>query len=300
MRTSIRTATAALSLPLALAVLTACGDDTEPTATDGGTTSPSNSASGSPTPSASENATGGGDSTVVAPVYFVTDTPMGARLAREFRRVDADDPLEEAAELLVDGDALDPDYRTLLGGISIDSIEHTDAGFVVELDEDSMTSDKAMSPGDAALAVQSLVYTLQGTDQERDPVLVTVDGTPVRLFEQPTDTGVQAADQLDVLSLVNITVPESGATLSGTFTAEGLASSFEATVPWEIRDADDAVVLDGFSTAEGWMDGLYPWTSEVDVSTLAPGEYTFIARTDDPSDGEGPGPFEDTKVFTVS
>ena len=43
----------------------------------------------------------------------------------------------------------------------------------------------------------------------------------------------------------------------------------------------------GFATAEGWMDKLYPWQAEVDVSGLAPGTYTFVAMTDDPSGGEG-------------
>ena len=64
-----------------------------------------------------------------------------------------------------------------------------------------------------------------------------------------------------------MTAPEQGATVSGTFTASGVSSSFEATTPWQIRDASGAVVLDGFSTAEGWLDKLYPWQTEVDVSS---------------------------------
>ena len=86
--------------------------------------------------------------------------------------------------------------------------------------------------------------------------------------------------------------------MSGSFTADGVASSFEATVPWEIRQGDE-VVKKGFTTAEGWMDKLYPWEAEVDVSGLAPGEYTFVALTDDPSGGEGFGPSEDSKTITV-
>ena len=41
--------------------------------------------------------------------------------------------------------------------------------------------------------------------------------------------------------------------------------------------------------AEG-ADKLYPWTVSVDVSGLAPGDYTFVATNDDPSGGEGVGP----------
>jgi hypothetical protein len=78
-----------------------------------------------------------------------------------------------------------------------------------------------------------------------------------------------------------------------------VASSFEATVPWQILDAGGTEVLEGFATAEGWMERLYPWETTIDVSGLPAGEYVFRAQTDDPSDGEGGGPTEDTKSFTI-
>ncbi len=58
-------------------------------------------------------------------------------------------------------------------------------------------------------------------------------------------------------------------------------------------------MLDGFATAEGWVDKLYPWETDVDLSGVAPGSYTFAALTDDPSAARVPGPFEDTKTITV-
>ena len=179
---------------------------------------------------------------VTVPVYFVGDTPQGPRLFREFRRVEADNPLAEAAALMTAGDVSDRDYRTLFPSGTFKSIEYDDsaASFVVEMQDDG----------------------------------------------------------LDVLGLVNITTPEEAQTVSGTFTAEGVASSFEATVPWEIRQGDQ-VVKKGFSTATGWLDKLYPWQTEVDVSDLEAGEYTFVAMTDDPSGGEGAGPTEDTKTIIV-
>ena len=48
------------------------------------------------------------------PVYFVGDTPQGTRLYREFRKVEADNPFEEAVALMMAGDALDPDYTHAL------------------------------------------------------------------------------------------------------------------------------------------------------------------------------------------
>ena len=147
--------------------------------------------------------------------------------------------------------------------------------------------------------MQQLVYTVQGIQQERLPVLVQLGSDPVPLFGVDTSGGLQAAPPNDVLAFVNVTEPAQDSLVSGTFTASGVANSFEATVPWEIRDTDGKQVLKGFATAEGWMDKLYPWESPVDVSSLAPGTYTFAAMTDDPSGGEGKGPTEDTKTITV-
>ena len=92
-----------------------------------------------------------------------------------------------------------------------------------------------MSAADAKLALQQLVYTLQGVQQERAPVVVQLRGQPTTLFGVDTADGADAAKELDVLGLVNVTTPEEGQTVSGKFTAEGVASSFEATVPWQIR-----------------------------------------------------------------
>ncbi|MDO9458105.1 Gmad2 immunoglobulin-like domain-containing protein [Nocardioides sp.] len=302
-----RTSLAVLALSGVLATgLTACGDDEpEPvssetgsdaaaTTTEAPTTTPTEPTS---SPSESESTPDAG----AAPVYFTGDTPLGARLYREFRQVEADNPLEEAAALLVAGDALDPDSGTLLGGVTIDTVTQDDAAIVVTLGEDSiLKAGKGTSAEDASLAVQSLVYTLQGVAQARVPVrVVLADGTPTDLFGQPTAEGVTAAPELDVLALVNLTTPEEGATASGTLDVEGVASSFEATVPYAVLDEAGKEVVSDFSTAEGWVDKLYPFTAEVDISALAPGTYTFVARTDDPSGGEGPGAFEDTKTFTV-
>ncbi len=291
---------------VAAATLAGCATDTDPVADDPAPTnvpsSPSTSTSSdAPTePAPSETSDAPAD-TVVAPVYFVGDTPMGQRLFREFRAVEADNPLAEAAALSVAGDSLDPDYGTLFSGGGLASVTYDAATsrFVVELADGGLTTaPEGMSAKQARLAAQQLVYTLQGVQQERAPLVVTLDGAPTTLLGIDTSAGVTNAPQLDVLSLVNVTSPEQGASVTGTFTASGVASSFEATVPWEVRQGD-TVVLDGFATAEGFMDQLYPWETEVDVSGLAPGDYTFVALTDDPSGGEGPGPFVDTKAITV-
>ena len=119
--------TAALALGLGL--VTGCGsDDTDPVASDPQPTS--TEATTEPEPGEpsepSEPAPTEGADTVAAPIYFVGGSPTGSRLYREFRQVESDNPLEEGAALLVAGDALDPDYSTLLPDLDIVSIETTD------------------------------------------------------------------------------------------------------------------------------------------------------------------------------
>ncbi|MCW2832829.1 MAG: hypothetical protein JWN68_782 [Nocardioides sp.] len=239
--------------------------------------------------------------TVTVPLYFVGETPQGPRLFREFRAVPSDKPLVEAAALVTAGDTLDPDYRSLWPLLEITEISATDGLLLVHLPGDGFTErPDGMSKQDAELAIQQLVYTLQGVQQERVPVQFDRPDTSARLFGLSTESPYSNAPALEVSSMVNITSPEQGSAVGGdTLAASGVASSFEATVPWEIRQGE-TVVLEGFATAEGWMDKLYPWETDVDVSTLAPGDYTFVALTSDPSDGEGGGPHEDTKDFVLN
>jgi hypothetical protein len=287
-----------------LSALAGCAD--EPVADDPNpvdTTSTTASATtDDPAEASSSPSTTSSADKVTVPVYFVAETPVGPRLFREFRQVGADNPLEEAVALMVSGDAVDPDYRTLYPGGSFESVSFSDGAgaIVVQVADDSLgTRPGDMSSREAKLAVQQLVYTVQGVQQKRVPVLMQNGNSAAPLFGIDSTEGFEAAKQIDVLGLVNVTTPEEGSTVADTFTASGVASSFEGTVPWEIRDASDAKVAEGFATAEGWVGKLFPWETQVDVSGLAPGVYTFVALTDDPSDGEGPGPTEDTKAIVV-
>lgn len=288
---------------LALGLLAGCGDD-EPAADKPAT--PSSSAPAS-SPAATEGTATGSPSTdpgapdpSAIPVYYVGKTPQGDRLYREFTQISGADRLVAAAASVTSGKPVDPDYRTSWPGGRFASVTQTDDAIVVEVPDASWLQPGSLKPAQARLAVQQLVYTLQGTAGARLPVQVQQDGKPApTLLGVDASKGLTAAPELDVLALVNVTEPAEGTAVDGKFTAEGRASSFEATVPWEIQDATGKVVQQGFTTAEGWADKLYPWSTKVDVSALPAGQYTFIARTDDPSDGEGGGPTEDTKRITV-
>jgi hypothetical protein len=130
------------------------------------------------------------------------------------------------------------------------------------------------------------------------PVTFVRESGPQTLFDIDISKPVSRGDWMTLMGMVNVTAPEQGQTVSGdTLDISGVASSFEANVLWEIRQGG-TVVLDGFTTAEGWMDKLHPFSDTVDISSLEPGDYTFVAMTDDPSGGEGGGPTEDSKDFT--
>jgi hypothetical protein len=291
-----RTRLAAL-LATSVVVLAACGTD-DPQASDPtGTPSHSGKPSKSPTPTDSPAPSDSGTpATVAVPLYFVGDTPQGPRLYREFQQVEADNPVDEALAILAAGSAKDPDYRSLLPE-GTPTLVQGDNGQAIGVNVPVEWADRPgdLSAKEAALAIQQIVFTVQGALQSRAPVEFYSDGlTPVLGVDK---NSFQANP--DLLALVNVTEPEEGATVSGSFAASGVANSFEATVPWEIRDQGGTKVLDGFATAEGSMDKLYPWQTQVDVSSLPPGTYSFVAMTDDPSDGEGGGPTEDSKTITI-
>jgi hypothetical protein len=287
-------------LATSVVVMAGCGTDDDPQANDpndrpshSGKPSQQPSPTDAPPPSQSGSDT---PDTVAVPLYFVGDTPQGPRLFREFQQVEADNPVDEALAVLAAGAAQDPDYRSLLpdGKPTLVQGDNSEA-IGVNVPVEWADRPGGMSAKEAGLAVQQIVFTVQGALQSRAPVEFFSDGlTPVLGIDRSSFKASQ-----DALALVNVTEPEEGSSPGDTFTASGVANSFEATVPWEIRDQDGKKVLDGFTTAEGWGDKLYPWQAEVDVTSLAPGTYSFVALTDDPSGGEGGGPMEDSKTIMV-
>lgn len=204
--------------------------------------------------------------TVLVPAYFLGDTPRGERLFREFDEATGDDALQAALDR-IEQPAADPDYRTPWTASSFGDVMLADGVIHVEL------GDPASAVLSDDLAVQQVVYTLQGAAQERLPVRIG-------------DTTYEAQPQNEVLSLMSISDPAEGAVYErGVFTARGRANVHEGTVAWEVRDASRQTVEAGYATALGTGDRLYLWETEVDLSGLAPGVYEFLAASTRPSGG---------------
>ncbi|HEY0888562.1 MAG TPA: Gmad2 immunoglobulin-like domain-containing protein [Nocardioides sp.] len=161
---------------------------------------------------------------------------------------------------------------------------------------------RALGASAALIAALALAGCGDDSTVAEDPTAVSTTPTP----EPVPATSVPSEplpDESDVPApgdtLITLDTPAENATVSGSFEASGTANSPEANVPWQVLAPGGDVVLEGFFTAEGWMDKLYPYAGSVDVSTLAPGPYVFRVSTDDPSGGEGNAPQSVERHITV-
>lgn len=305
-------ATAAVVTAIALAgggLSGTTADDPGPAGQTGQSTDPmpSESADPDPTdPTTTSPAKGSGSASAPVPVYFVSETPQGLRLFREFQPGVEGDPLLTSAVATVEGDSLDGDYRSLWPeGSSVDSVV-SDGADILTVDIIGAPHDlpPGMTQDEGQLALQQLVYSVQAANgQGRVGVQLLLDGgRSDQVLGQPTSEPLANAPVSATLSLMNITYPGEGDTVSGSFTAYGVNNAFEATYGWQILDGQE-VVADGFGTAKGCCEPnkLFEWESpDIDVSMLEPGAYTFVASNSDPSGGaEGAGPHVDTRVFIV-
>jgi len=295
----------ALVAPVAILALALAGcSDAEPVASDpvddppaSETEEPAPEPSEDPEPSETESAEGG----TTTAAYFIADTDRaGPRLYREFQRAGGE-PLEAAVEVLTAG-PVDSDYRTGWQGGQLVSATYDGGVIAVVVDASVRTRPGGMSKAEAAAAVEQVVYTMQAAVQERAPVQFRTTDNPIDMvFGVPTSEPIANGPMLDVLSHVNLTSPEQAAVVDGdTLSVTGVGNSFEASVGWEVRQGDHRV-LDGYATMVGWMEPkLFPFEVDVDVSGLAPGDYTFWVTTDDPTGGtEGIGAMTDDKEFTI-
>lgn len=301
--------TSAAALLSALALAGCAGDGTKPVSDDPG--EPTGTEQPAPTeePTATDEPTDAdpteeptGATATTVPLYFAGDGPGGrTALFREFQRLDGDPLLSAARAVAGSGQPTDPDYRTLWPGVEIASVQATDGVLLVDVPGDAFTErPDGMSRRDAKLAMQQLVLTLQGVQQERIPVVVERSETEPSLFGLSTETELTAASALRTLNLVNITSPAEGDVVTGnTLTVTGVANSFEASGPCRLLVGGVEMVLQAYQS-EGWMeDRLFPFEVDFPLEGIS-GEVVVQCETDDPSGGaEGNGPAVDTKTITV-
>ena len=295
---------------VAIAVVSQLNDDgngSDPVASPSSSQTSDPTGEPSPTESASDTPTTADPSSTpvegAVPVYYAGDNGRGTVLFREFQPGIGGDPVSQAAYAAVAGPPLDPDYRTLWPAGTEATASYDGDVITVDLTGADLHDRPAgMSKTDAGLAIQQVVYSVQGAAQERAGVQLLLDGQRTdQVLGSPASEPLTNAPLSETVTMMNITQPEEGMVVSGgTLDAEGVANTFEATFQWEIRQGDQVVATDfGMAEQGGQVDKLFPWEVSIDVSSLAPGEYTFVATNDDPSGGEGFDPDSDSKNFVI-
>jgi len=254
--------------------------------------------SSTPTSSAT---TGSQDSKAYA-VYYIGDDPAGKPvLFREFHRGSA--ATETAALAVADLGSmpLDPDYRTpwragdLTGATVNSGVIDVTLGSAAVHDRPA-----GMSAAYANAAVEQVIYTVQGAFQGRMPVQFMLGGNPVdRVLGVATSEPLSQGKVLQVCSRMSISSPNEGDQVSGMLTVTGVNNGYEATaVVYLLRDGSDKHLLVSPTMATGWQaDKLFPWTVNLELSKVPPGQYTLVAANDDPS-GQG-NPETDTRTIIV-
>ncbi len=235
------------------------------------------------------------------PVYYVTETPAGMRLAREFRSVRAPDgPVVAAVETMLAVAPRDPDYQRLWdASTDVESVEVDDG--IIEIDLTGST-DYTGADDVARLAVQELVYTVTAALSSSGengglPVQLLVDGEPVDKVWGDVDVSepVERLPQLDVRQHVQINNPAEDAIVGRAVTVDGEAAVYEANVLWQILDDAGNEVQSGSTMAKTCCQ-FSPFRFSVE---LEPGSYEVVVSEEDASGGEGRPPMTDSRSFTV-
>ncbi|QNE21714.1 hypothetical protein F1D05_32085 [Kribbella qitaiheensis] len=208
------------------------------------------------------------------------DTGAGVRLYRTFARVSGR-PALEAVRMMSSGKTEDPDYYSLWQDATPSSVTQADG--VVTVDFKTLPQQK-LEAGIAQVAVQQLVYTVQGAlgDQSAQ-VRVTLQGrSGVTLFGQvDTRQAFSRAQAADVQALVWINSPTEGEAVSNLVTVDGIAATFEATVNWRASNPKTKQLVQGQTTTKQGQ-GFSPFSF---TTKLAPGRWQVDAYLISPQDG---------------
>lgn len=285
-----------------IAAFAVLGNDTTPTSGPEPADSPSPVATKSATeePTRDTSPTEEPEAQTV-PVYYVGETGRGPRLFREFHQVrDERDAATVAVAEAVAAQPLDPDFGSPWSGTGTDvaDVTHEGGTITVDLRADEALHDRpaGMSKAEASMAVEQVLYTVQGALQSRDPVQLLLNGGRTdQVLGVPTAEPLAQGDEMATLAQVWIIDPQNGDTVEAGAEVSGIGAFFEANVVWELRQGDQ-VVESGFTTAEQCCT-MAPYSFP--LPDVPAGDYVLVVKDQDMSDGEGPPPFEDTKQVTV-
>jgi hypothetical protein len=209
------------------------------------------------------------------PVYWLgrtdgIDTGAGLRLYRTFAQFEGR-PTYSALQLMVAGKSSDPDYTSPWSGAQVSEVRLSGALTTVDFAE---LPTERLDQSVAQLALQQLVYTVQGASGQTVPIEVTLRGKPVtHLFGVEIKQPLGRAQSLDVQAFIWITTPENGAVVKSPLKVSGVAAAHEAQLNWRITSDDSKRVVDEgvATTQEAYKFTPYSFV----VAKLPAGRYTL-------------------------
>lgn len=241
---------------------------------------------GPPSATASASDTAGGP----VAVYFVGDTAEGARLFREFRPTDQPDGgVLYAIDAALQGDALDPDYRSAWpAGMQLRQWIPKPDVITVILEDAPVERPAGMSEEDAVLALEQLVRTAQALyGNGKVPVDVQLEQRVTdTILGVPTTAPLSGAPDADVLAPVSLADPSEGLEVDndeGRLTVRGRASSAYGTVTTRVRRWEGNFVVGQEVYRLTADEGLVPFTATFDLSDAPPGDYVVVSEVKSPA-----------------
>jgi hypothetical protein len=204
----------------------------------------------------------------------------GVRLYRTFVPISGR-PALEAVRMLGTGKTDDPDYYSLWTKSVPLSVTRADD--VVTVDFRQIPQQKMSAPM-ANIAVQQLVYTIQGVfGDDSQQVRVTEQGRSAGMLFGQVDSRqpFSRAQAADVQAKVWITSPVEGELVKAAFPVQGVAATFEASVNWRATNTKTGRTVQGHTmTKQG--QGFAPYTYTL---KLEPGYWKIETYLISPQDG---------------
>jgi hypothetical protein len=204
----------------------------------------------------------------------------GLRLYRTWATVNGR-PALEAVRVMTAGKSGDPDYYSLWTGAAVSSV--TRSAGVVTVDFKALPQQR-LDPDVADVAVQQLVYTVQGAlSDQTEKIRVTEQGRRVQALFGQLDASqpFSRAQASDVQALVWILAPEQGAALRSPVTVTGVAAAYEAQVNWRATNTTTKTVISDYTVTKQGQ-GFAPFSF---TTRLSPGEWQIEAYLVSPKDG---------------
>ena len=211
--------------------------------------------------------------TSTTPAYFLSGSATGTRLYAEPHSVRGDGDAKVLAalrELTTNHGPDDPDYTTVWPKKSFASASVGKDSIVVGLGGRATGRAQGISPAQAVLGLQQVVWTADAAAGSDLPVEFTGSATALGMA---LTGAVRRDESFGLVAPVDLSSVAEGASFSGTLTAGGTVSGDVTSVAWKLTGPKHQVIRSGTAQAQdvSWS------TGSVDLTSVNPGSYVLVA-----------------------